>query len=373
MKDRPSMKVPLLDLKLQYDRLRERIESAVRDVLESQAYCNGPAVRELETAIAAYCGAPTAIGLSSGTDALLVALMALQVGPGDEVIVPTFTFFATAGVVGRLGARPVLVDIEAETFNIDPAAVANAVSDRTRAIIPVHLVGQCAEMDPIVELASDRGIAVIEDAAQAIGSTHRGRRAGAIGDVGCFSFYPTKNLGGLGDGGMAVTADADLGRRIALLRTHGEDPRYFHKLVGGNFRMDSIQAAALRVKLEHLDGWSAARRANAARYDALLAEAGDVVTPTVLGHNVSIYNQYVIRAPRRDALQKHLADAGIGSGVYYPLCLHQQECFASLGHQAGEFPVAERAAAEVLALPIFPELSGEQIEYVADRIKAFYR
>jgi dTDP-4-amino-4,6-dideoxygalactose transaminase len=366
------MKVPLLDLKLQYEGLRDEVEPALREVLESQAYCNGPAVRQFESAIVDYCGASHAIGLTSGTDALLIALMAIGVGPGDEVIVPTFTFFATAGVVSRLRATPVFVDIEPDTFNLDPAAVAAAVTDNTRAIIPVHLYGQCAEMGPIMEAAQGREITVIEDAAQAIGAKHHGRHAGAIGHVGCFSFYPTKNLGALGDAGMVVTDDDALAERITQLRIHGESPRYYHHFVGGNFRMDSLQAAGLSVKLKHLDAWSAARRANAARYDQLLADCDGVATPTIRPHNESIYNQYVIRADRRDELQKHLAGAEIGSGVYYPLCLHQQECFSDMGYRAGDFPHGERAAAEVLALPVFPELTGEQIDYTAEQIRAFY-
>jgi dTDP-4-amino-4,6-dideoxygalactose transaminase len=365
------MQVPLLDLKAQYATIREEMQAAVLAVMESQQFIGGPAVKELEGLVAAYSGCRAAVGVSSGTDALLASLMALGIGTGDEVITTPYTFFATAGSIWRTGAKPVFVDIEPDTFNIDPSRIEAAVTDRTRAIIPVHLFGQVAEMDPIMSIAERHGLHVIEDAAQAIGAQYRGRRAGSIGTVGCFSFFPSKNLGGLGDGGMVVTQDPALGERLAITRNHGSKPKYYHGFVGGNFRLDTIQAAGLIVKLRHLDGWSARRRENAARYDTLLAGCPQVVTPTVRPHNVSVVNQYVIRVPRRNELQAYLKEQGIGTEVYYPLSLHQQECFASLGHRAGDFPESERAAAESLALPIYPELTEEQLTYVAGRIGEF--
>jgi len=366
------MQVPLLDLKSQYASIRAEVLGAVSAVLDSQLCCNGPAVRELESRIAAYCGCKAAVGVSSGTDALLVALMAMDIAPGDEVITSPYTFFATAGCVWRLGARPVFVDIEPDTFNIDPAKIEQAITPRTRAIIPVHLFGQMADMDPIMEIASRRGLKVLEDAAQAIGARYKDRPAGSIGSAGAMSFYPTKNLGAVGDGGMIVTQDADLARRMEFLRNHGQHQAYHHKWVGGNFRLDSIQAAALIVKLKHLDAWTAKRRANAARYDALFKGCEKVVTPKIRDCNFSIYNQYVIRAPRRDELQAYLRQEGIGTAVYYPISLHQQECFGSLGYRKGDFPNSEKAAEESLALPIFPELSDEQIEFTAERVMKFY-
>jgi len=367
------MDVPMLDLKAQYAAIRESVLRAIRDVLDTQivALCNGPAVRELEQQVAAYCGCASAVAVSSGTDALLCSLMALRIGPGDEVIVPPFTFFATAGSVWRAGARPVFVDIERDTFNIAPARIEAAITARTRAIIPVHLYGQMAEMPAIMEVAARGGLLVIEDAAQAIGASQSGRKAGTIGNAGCLSFYPTKNLGGAGDGGMILTNDAELARQLAVMRNHGESSRYHHKHVGGNFRMDSVQAAVLSVKLRLLDEWSAKRTANAARYDELLADAETVVTPTIRPHNVSNYNYYVIRVPRRDELQAFLKDRGVATCIYYPLGLHRQECFRELGYGRGDFPECEKAAEEVLALPIFPEMTDEQIRHVADSIKEF--
>jgi dTDP-4-amino-4,6-dideoxygalactose transaminase len=364
--------VPLLDLKAQYATIREEMQAAILAVMESQQFIGGPAVKELEGLVAAYSGCRAAVGVSSGTDALLASLMALGIGPGDEVITTPYTFFATAGSIWRTGARPVFVDIEPDTFNIDPSRIEAAITDRTRAIMPVHLFGQVAEMEPIMSIAERRGLHVIEDAAQAIGAQYRGRRAGSIGTLGCFSFFPSKNLGGLGDGGMVVTQDPDLGERLAITRNHGSKPKYYHGFVGGNFRLDTIQAAGLIVKLRHLDGWSARRRENAARYDALLAGCPQVVTPRVRPYNTSIFNQYVVRVPRRDELQAYLKEQGIGTEVYYPLSLHQQQCFAELGYREGDFPESERAAAESLALPIYPELTEEQLAYVAERIGAFY-
>ena len=365
------MEVPLLDLKAQYATIREEIRAALDPVLESQYFINGPAVKELEAAVAEYSECAAAVGVSSGTDALLCALMSLGIGTGDEVITTPYTFFATVGSIWRVGARPVFVDIEPDTFNIDAAKIAAAVTERTRAIMPVQLFGQMAEMDAIMETARARDLHVIEDAAQAIGATCKGRKAGAIGTVGCFSFFPSKNLGGLGDGGMIVTQDEQLADRMRIGRDHGQDPRYYHRWVGGNFRLDTIQAAGLLVKLKHLDEWSSKRRANAERYNELLADCDAVVTPTVRECNVSIYNQYVIRVPRRDELQAFLRESGIGTAVYYPLGLHQQECFQELGHRTGDFPESERAAAETLALPVYPELADEQIRYVAATIGEF--
>jgi dTDP-4-amino-4,6-dideoxygalactose transaminase len=379
------MPVPLLDLQAQYATIQDELAPAIQSVMESQKFINGPEVKQLEAQVAAYCDAAHAVGVSSGTDALIVSLMSLGIGedtpacrsgapcPGcDEVITTPYTFFATAGSIWRVGAKPVFVDIEPETFNIDPAAVESAITDRTRAIMPVHLFGQVAEMDPILTVAKRHGLAVIEDAAQAIGATYKGRKAGSMGTTGCFSFFPSKNLGGLGDGGMVTTQDPDLADRLAQCRNHGSKPKYFHKWVGGNFRLDTLQAAGLIVKLRHLDDWSAKRRANAAKYDQLFADHHEIVTPTVRDHNVSIYNQYVIRVPRRDELQAHLTEQGIGNAIYYPLSLHQQECFAQLGHKTGEFPHSEAAAAETVALPIYPELTDEQIEQVAQTVIGFY-
>jgi dTDP-4-amino-4,6-dideoxygalactose transaminase len=380
------MHVPLLDLKAQYAAIRGEIEPVVSEVLESQAFINGPAVAELERQVASLSSTAEAIGVSSGTDALIAALMSLGIAsdlpacrtgrscPGcPEVITTPFTFFATAGSIWRVGAKPVFVDIQPETFNIDPQRVAEAVTDRTRAILPVHLFGQVAEMEPILALAESRGLPVVEDAAQAIGSTRNGQPAGSFGAAGCLSFFPSKNLGGIGDGGMIVTNDASLADTLRQCRDHGSRPRYIHKWVGGNFRLDTLQAAALVVKLRHLEGWSAARRANAAAYDRLLADCDEVLTPVVAEGNVSIYNQYVIRCDRRDDLQAYLKDRDIHTAIYYPLALHQQECFAELGYRAGQFPHAEKAAAEVLALPIYPELTDAQIEYVAESIRSFYK
>ena len=366
------MAVALLDLKAQFARIRDEIVAAVQAVLESQACINGPAVGELEEAIAGYCGCAEAIGVSSGTDALLCSLMALEIGAGDEVITTPYTFFGTAGSIRRTGAKPVFVDIEPDTFNLAVARLEAAVTERTRAIIPVHLFGQMADMDAIMRIAAGHDLAVIEDACQAIGATCGGRGAGSIGTMGCFSFYPSKNLGGLGDGGMIVTQDADLAARLRAFRNHGEETRYMHKWVGGNFRLDTVQAAVLVVKLRHLAGWSEKRRANAARYDELFADCEEVVTPVVREGNCSIFNQYVVRVRRRDALRQFLAERDIGTAIYYPLSLHEQECFRDLGYARGDFPESERAAAETLALPIYPELTDEQICSVADGVKAFF-
>ena len=365
------MNVPLLDLKAQYATLREEMLAALTAVLESQQFINGPQVKELEGLVAKYSGCAAAVGVSSGTDALLCALMTLGIGAGAEVITTPYTFFATAGSIWRTGARPVFVDIEPDTFNIDPAKIAAAVTPRTRAIMPVHLFGQTADMDPILAVAKKHNLFVIEDAAQAIGATYQGRPAGSMGTAGCLSFFPSKNLGGLGDGGMITTQDPDLAERLAMCRNHGSKPKYFHKFVGGNFRLDTLQAAGLIVKLRRLDGWSAQRRANAARYTQLLAGCKAVAPPAIRAGNVSIFNQYVIRVPRRNELQAFLKQQGVGTEVYYPVSLHEQECFAALGYKKGDFPQSEQAAAETLALPIYPELTDEQISYVAGKIKEF--
>jgi len=377
------MKVPLLDLKAQYATIREETMRTVEEVLESQYFINGPAVKELEGLVAKYSGCAEAVGVSSGTDALLCSLMALGVGDWGpagmaggrpapmEVITTTYTFFATAGSIWRAGARPVFVDIEPDTFNIDPSKIEAAVTENTKAVMPVHLFGQTADMDPIMETAKRHNLAVIEDAAQAIGASCKGRRAGSIGTAGCFSFFPSKNLGGLGDGGMVVTSDPELAERLRQCRNHGSKPKYYHKWVGGNFRLDTIQAAGLIVKLKRLDAWSEGRRRNAARYNELFAGFEPVTTPVIREENVSIFNQYVIRVPRRDALREHLKENGVGAEVYYPLSLHEQECFAELGYGKGDFPESEKAAAETLALPIYAELTGEQVEYVAGCVKGF--
>jgi dTDP-4-amino-4,6-dideoxygalactose transaminase len=366
------MQVPLLDLKAQYATLRAEMLEAVTRVLEGQQFINGPEVGELEAQIAAYSGCTRAVGVSSGTDALLCALMALGIGPGHEVITTPYSFFATAGCIARTGARPVFVDLDPATFNIDAGAIEAAVSDRTRAIMPVHLFGQMADMDGVMAVAAKRGLLVIEDAAQAIGATWQGRSAGSIGTVGCFSFFPSKNLGGLGDGGMIVTQDGLLADKLEVFRNHGSKPKYHHHYVGGNFRLDTIQAAGLLVKLRYLDGWSAKRRENAARYDALFAGFDAVQRPLVRPGAVSIYNQYVIRTKRRDELQAFLKERGVGTEVYYPISLHEQECFRDLGYSRGAFPHSEEAARTSLALPIYAELAEEQIAYVAAQVREFF-
>jgi dTDP-4-amino-4,6-dideoxygalactose transaminase len=365
------LRVPLLDLQKQWAEIQADVRRAVDRVWESQRFIMGPEVSGLEEEIAVYCRCAHAVGLSSGTDALLCAMMALGIGPGDEVITSPFTFFATGGCIRRLGAKPVFVDIDPRTYNLDPRHIERAATSHTKAIVPVHLFGQCAEMDPILAVAAKHHWPVIEDAAQAIGATYKGRRAGSMGTVGCFSFFPSKNLGGAGDGGMCTLNHPELAQRLVTLRDHGQKPQYVHALVGGNFRLDAIQAAVLRVKLLKLEEWHQRRRDNAAAYNRLLADL-PLVRPTVAEDNVSVYNQYVIRAPRRDALREHLTRADIGSAIYYPIPLHRQECFADLGYGQGDLPQAEKAATEVLALPVYPELTAQQIEYVADTIREFY-
>ena len=387
----PQMQVPLLDLKPQYKPLAAEILAAIEKVCASQAFILGAAVRELEEAVAAYSQCRFGIGVSSGTDALLLALMALEIGPGDAVITSPFTFFATAGTIARTGAVPVFCDIEADTFNLSPAAVEAFIRDRcerrgdrlttrdgrhVRAIMPVHLYGQVANMPALMELAQANGLRVIEDAAQAIGAADaHGRRACSYGDVGCLSFFPTKNLGAFGDAGLCVANDPALAERLEILRVHGGKPKYFHSFIGGNFRIDEIQAAVLNIKLKHLDSWTAGRQRNGAFYDQAFAHADlgrAVQTPVALPGARHIYNQYVIRARDRDLLRQHLTAHGVGSEIYYPVPLHQQKCFAYLGHRSGDFPESERAAEETLALPIFPELTEAQLQYVVDTIAGFY-
>jgi dTDP-4-amino-4,6-dideoxygalactose transaminase len=367
-----EMTVPLLDLKTQYHSIREEVRTAMDRVLDNQSCIGGPEIKQLEETLADYCGCKNAVAVSSGTDAILCALMALGIGEGDEVITTPFTFFATAGCIWRTGAKPVFVDIEPDTFNIDPAKIEAAVTDKTKAILPVHLYGQCAEMDPILAIAKKHNLYVIEDACQSIGSTYKDRPSGSMGTVGCLSFYPTKNLGGFGDGGMILTSDEALAEKMSLYRNHGMFPAYYYREIGGNFRLDTIQAAGLLVKAKYLNQWSDRRIANAKLYGELLAGLPGLITPVVRPYNRSVYNQYVIRVPgQRDELKAFLQENGIGSGIYYPLCLHEQDCFKSLGYKRGDFPESEQAAAEVLALPIFPELTDEQIRYAAGKVKAF--
>ena len=370
------MNVPLLDLKAQYATIREEIEPIVRAVCESQWFILGPEVEAFEREAAAYCRCADAVGVSSGTDALLLALMAEGVGPGDEVVTTPYTFFSTAGSIARLRARPVFVDIDPVTFNLDPAAAAAAITDRTRALLPVHLFGQGADLALLLAAAARKGLPVIEDAAQAIGADRDGGRAGGLGTYGCFSFFPSKNLGGFGDGGLVTVQDGALAARLRSLRVHGSRERYVHESVGGNFRIDALQAAVLRVKLRHLDDWTEGRRANAARYGRLFEETGLVargcVTPPPVETERHVFNQYVIRAADRDGLRDWLRERGVGCEIYYPIPLHLQACFADLGYAEGVFPESERAARETLALPVYPELPPDAQAYVVETIAAFY-
>jgi dTDP-4-amino-4,6-dideoxygalactose transaminase len=368
------MNVPLLDLQVQYRPLRDEILAAITRVCDSQRFIMGPEIDALEREMSALLGVKHAITVSSGTDALLLALMTLDIKAGDEVITPTYSFFATAGAVERLGARPVLVDIDPETFNIDADQAVAAITPKTKAIIPVHLFGLSADLDPIMSAADRAGIPVIEDAAQAIGSTYKSRRIGAIGAMGCFSFFPSKNLGAFGDAGLLTTDDDRLAKRARLLRTHGQEPKYYHHLVGANFRMDALQAAILRVKAPHLAGWTEGRRANAARYRTLFAAAGvdgAVSLPTEPPDRLHIFNQFVIRTPDRDALKRHLDSRGVGNEIYYPVPFHLQPCFAHLGHRRGDFPHAERASTESLAIPVYGELTHEQQTFVVSAVAEF--
>lgn len=373
------MPVPLLDLKRQWEQVERDVRARMEEVLREQSFILGAPVQALEQAVAAYAGVRHAVGVASGTDALLLALRALDLGPGDEVITTPFTFFATAGTIHNAGARAVFADIDPETMNLDPTAVERAVTPRTRAIVPVHLFGLMAPMEPLLEVARRHGLAVLEDSAQSIGARQRvggaWRATGQLGDMTAFSFFPSKNLGGFGDGGMVVTDDDRLAARLRRLRTHGGEKMYHHDEVGYNSRLDALQAAVLAAKLPYLDGWSAARRRNARWYDerfAGLEEAGLVRRPRVPEGSESIYNQYTLRARDRDALREHLAAQGIASAVYYPVPLHLQPCFAYLGYGPGDFPESERAAAEVLSIPVFPELRADERDHVAEAVEAFY-
>jgi len=369
------MKVPLLDLQVQYVSLQHNVRAAIARVFDSQQFVLGPEVAALEKELAVYCGATEAVGCASGSDALLLALMALDIGPGYEVITTPFTFFATGSAITRLGARPVFVDIDPVTYNIDASRIDAAITSLTKAIMPVHLYGQCADMDAVLSVARDKNVPVIEDAAQAIGAEDKGRRAGSMGLAGCFSFYPTKNLGGAGDGGLVTTSNGDFASRLKRLRTHGGLTEYEHEEVGVNSRLDALQAAVLRVKLPHLDEWSNMRAQRAAIYSELLEQADlgfDLKTPVVRPNNRHIFHQYVVRVPQqRDALSDHLKSHDIGTKVYYPIPLHLQQCFAFLGYKPGDFPEAERAALETMALPMFPEITDAQQEYVVKTIQSF--
>lgn len=373
----PPSAVPMLDVNRENSRLAAQLEAAMAEVARSGAFVHGPACAKFEAEMAEYCGAKHAIGCASGSDALLLSLMALDVGPGDEVIVPSFTFFATASAVWRLGAKPVFADIVPETFNLDPTDVLYKISTATKAIMPVHLFGQCAEMNEIQQIATAaRGIPIIEDSCQAIGAKYRGVRTGSLGATACFSFYPTKNLGGFGDGGLITTDDAELATKMRVLRDHGQQPRYYHHFVGLNSRLDALQAAVLSVKLPKLDSWAAARKRHAERYMAEFSDlriGGEIGAPTVAEGCDHVWNQYTVRVKngRRDALQKHLADRKIGAAIYYPVPLHLQKCFASLGYEPGSLPVTEQACREVLSLPVYPELTAVEQGAVIDAIAGF--
>lgn len=383
------MQVPLLDLKAQYKTIEPEIRAAIDSVLESQHFIMGPQVKALEEKIARYTNCRHAVGCASGSDALLLSLMAMGLKAGDGVITTPYTFFATAGAISRLGAIPIFVDVDPRTYNIDPNCIKDALDrkgtyksrvtscvSRVTAIIPVHLYGQSADMDPIMDIAKDYNLVVIEDAAQAIGTEYKGRRVGSIGDFGCFSFFPSKNLGGLGDGGIVTTNNDEYAEMLRVLRLHGSKPKYYHKVVGLNSRLDTINAAAIEVKLNHLDRWSAARKSNADWYTSEFTKAGlvdrQLVTPYETDGGRHIYNQYVLRAKRRDELMKHLKDNGIGCEIYYPVPLHIQECFADLGYKKGDLPYSEEAAKETVAIPIYPELTAEQKQYVVGTIAEFY-
>jgi len=388
------MKVPLLDLKAQYQSIKQELDEAILNVAESQHFILGPEVQKLEENFNSFLDVKHSIGVSSGTDALLLALMAIDLKPGDEVVVPTYSFFATAGVVSRLNAIPVLVDMDPVSFNIDPHKIEEKITSKTRAIIPVHLYGQSADMEPIMEIAKNENLIVIEDGAQAISAQYKdGRMAGTIGDIGCYSFFPSKNLGCYGDGGLVVTNDNDLEHIMRIKRVHGGEPKYYHKVIGGNFRLDALQAAVINVKLPHLNNWSEARRKNAVRYNQLFIEAGlaeetgrikfdednSVLLPEAVYQeagglaNYHIYNQYIIRVENRDELRQFLNDNEIYTEIYYPVPFHLQECFSDLGYKRGDFPLAEHAGDTSLALPIYPELSDEQLIYVVDTIKKFIK
>jgi len=375
-KDSNISGVPLLDLKAQYDTIRAEIEPVMKEVVESQYFILGPRVKDLEQDIAGYSQTKHGIGVSSGTDALLIALMALDVGPGDEIITTPYSFFATAGIIARLEAKPVFVDIDKDTYNLDPNKIESAISAKTKVIIPVHLYGQMADMDPIMDIAKKHDLFVVEDAAQAIGSESKdSRRAGSIGDIGCFSFFPSKNLGGFGDAGMVVTNNDQLAEKLIQLRVHGSHPKYYHKMVGGNFRIDALQAAVLSVKLKYLDSWTEGRQKNARDYIELIAKenlSDKVSLPLMHDGYRHIFNQFILRVQNRDALLEHMKHNNIGCEVYYPVALHNQECFSYLGYKDGDFPVSEKAAKETIAIPIYPELTMSQKEYVIKNIRNFY-
>lgn len=375
------MKVPLLDLKAQYAGIREEILKVTEEVYESQQFILGSRVEDLEKEIAAYCTSAYSLGVSSGSDALLIALMAAGIGSGDAVITSPYTFFASAGSIARTGARPVFVDIDSDTYNLSPGELERTLDSlpaqdcgRIKAVMPVHLYGQCADMEPIIKIAEERNLLIIEDAAQAIGAEYNGRRAGSFGEFGCFSFFPSKNLGAFGDGGIVTTGSEALYEKLKVLRVHGSKPKYYHKLIGGNFRLDALQAAIVSVKLTYLDQWSASRKKNAQTYRRLFAAAGlDRIQLPVERESRHIYNQFVIKVPeKRDGLRRHLQGNHIGSEVYYPVPLHLQECFAYLGYRKGDFPLSEAAAERTLALPIYPELTDDQLTYVVDKIREFY-
>ncbi len=377
------MKVPFFELISQFKTIEGEVRSALDEVFATQQFIMGQKVEALEKTVAEYCWSRFGIGVASGSDALLLSLMALGIGPGDEVLLPPFTFFATAGAVSRLGAIPVFVDIDEKTYNIDPSRIEEKITPKTKAIIPVHLYGQCADMDPILDIARKKGLSVIEDAAQALGAEYlppgasSGRMAGNIGHFGCFSFFPTKNLGAFGDAGMVTTDHPEWAEKIRLLRLHGSHPKYYHKIIGINSRLDALQAAILLAKMRHLDSWTRERQRNAARYDTLfrdlLGSGLEIQVPYTQYRNRHIFHQYVIRTPRRDALRQFLAGEGVGTEIYYPVPLHLQECYAFLGHRRGDFPASEKAADETLALPIFPELAEDQQVYVVDQIKTFFK
>jgi len=388
------MKVPILDLNAQHKKIEEEINQAIKRVCASGQFILGDEVAKFEEEIASYCKVDYAIGVSSGTDSLLVSLMALGIAPGDEVITSAYSFFATAGVISRLSGRPVFVDIEPETFNINPFLIEEKITGKTKALLPVHLFGQVAEMSPVMQLAEKYNLAVIEDSAQAIGAQYKDERiAGTIGDAGCLSFFPTKNLGGFGDGGMVLTRDKKFSEKIRILRVHGARPKYYHKVIGGNFRLDSLQAAILRVKLKYLDEWTEKRQENGRNYRQIFIEKGleelvhlpkaiyhpHLTPPPLRGRieergirNYHIYNQFVIRVKKRDQLKEFLEENGVDTAIYYPISLPLQECFKGLGYRSGDFPQAERAAKETLALPIYPEITREMQEYVVEKIKEFY-
>ncbi|TKB57198.1 MAG: DegT/DnrJ/EryC1/StrS family aminotransferase [Nitrospira sp.] len=370
------MNIPLLDLKAQFQPLRNEILAVVQTVCDEQGFILGPRVVAFEESVARYIGSRYAIGCASGSDALLLSLMAMGVKAGDEVITIPFTFFATAGAISRLGAKPVFVDIQPDTFNIDPALIERAITPRTKAIIPVHLFGQCADMAAINEIATRKKLYVIEDACQAIGAAQQEQRAGILGDTGCFSFFPSKNLGGFGDGGLITTNDKALADSMAMLRVHGSQVRYLHEVIGFNSRLDALQAAVLQVKLQYLDQWNEGRRRNAERYRQLFARTKQVdcvVLPPTRPGNFHVYNQFTVRVPKRDELRAFLKEKGVGTEVYYPLPMHLQNCYRELGHEKGSFPLSEQAAEEVMSIPIYPELTEAQQGYVVETIAEFYR